>query len=292
MIKETWAKNRHHPVAVATVWMMGTLVSFMGLAIAGRELSAELGTFEILFFRSFTGLFIIGILLVKRGWRQVATPLPLLHLLRNLAHFAGQFGWFYGLAYIPLAEVFALEFTLPIWTAVAASILLKEVVTLPRVAAIGFGITGMLVILRPGFAVVQPASLAVLAGAVCFGISHTLTRRLALVDTPLTILFYMTAIQLPLGLLPSLSSWVVPSVSQVPWILTVGITALSAHYCMARAFALADATVVVPMDFLRLPLVALIGYLFYNEVLDLFVLAGALIMLTGNIINIRAEQRR
>ena len=283
--------NSHgHPVIIAALWMIGTLFSFMALAIGARELSAQLGTFQILFFRSLIGLFIIGFFLVRSGWRQVLTGHPGLHVLRNIAHFGGQFGWFYGIAFIPLAEVFALEFTVPVWTAILAAIILGERLTRPRIIAVAFGIAGMLIMLRPGLAVVKPAALAVLGGAVCFSLAHTLTRRLAQVDTPLAILFFMTVIQLPLGLLPSLNGWVNPTCDMWPWLIVVGTTALSAHYCMARALALAEATVVIPIDFLRLPLIALVGFLVYNETLDWYVLIGAAIMLTGNFVSIRAEE--
>lgn len=269
---------------------MGALLSFMAMAIGGRELSTELGTFEILFFRSLIGLFIVGALLTQSGWRQIFSKHLGLHAVRNLAHFGGQFGWFYGIALIPLAEVFAIEFTVPVWTAILAPLLLSERLTRGRITAIVLGFIGMLIILRPGIAVINPAALAVLGGAIGYALSHTLTRRLALADTPLCILFYMTIIQLPLGLIPALTDWVTPSMLMWPWLLVVGVTALSAHYCMARALAIADATVVVPMDFLRLPLIALVGFLFYAEALNWFVLGGAVVMLVGNLINIRAEQ--
>jgi len=258
--------------------MTGTLVSFVGMAIGGRELSLELDTFQILFFRSLIGLLILCLVLFNKGWHFAKTRHFPLHLLRNVSHFGGQFGWFYGIAYLPLSEVFAIEFTLPVWTAILATLILKEQMTLPRFFAVVFGILGMLVILRPGMGVLNPISLIVLASAVCFGLSHTLTRRIVWFDHPITILFYMTLIQLPFGFFLSINDW-----------NSVGITALTAHYCMARAFAIADATIVVPLDFLRLPLIAVIGYLFYNEMLDMFVLIGAFIMLFGNFINIRAE---
>jgi drug/metabolite transporter (DMT)-like permease len=248
-----------------------------------------LGTFEILFFRSLVGLLLISVLLYGK-WGEVLTSNLKLHGIRNLAHFGGQFGWFYGIAYIPLAEVFAIEFTLPIWTAILATILLGERLTTTRSLAIGFGFAGMLIILRPGLTVIEPAALAVLGGAICYAASHTLTRKLAQEDSPLAILFYMTLIQLPLGLIPALGAWVTPPVMLWPWLLVVGVTALSGHYCMARALVLADATVVVPLDFLRLPLIALTGFLFYNEALDWFVLLGALVMMAGNVINIRTEK--
>jgi drug/metabolite transporter (DMT)-like permease len=277
---------------MAALWMSGTLVSFMLMAIGGRQLSGRLTTFQILFFRSIIGLLIISFLLWRSNWQQVFTRNFRIHALRNIAHFGGQFGWFYGIAYIPLAEVFALEFTVPVWTAVLATLLLGEQITRARLTAVTCGVLGVILILRPGLAVVNPASLAVLGGALGYALSHTLTRKLALVDTPLTILFYMTLIQLPLGLATSIFDWNTPAVSMLPWIIVVGVTALSGHYCMARALALADAIVVVPMDFLRLPLIAGIGALFYGEPLDWLVLAGGGLMFSGNLVNIQAEKIR
>ena len=272
--------------------MSGTLVSFMAMAIGGRELSAHLSTFQILFFRSVIGFLIVGFFLWLNNWRQIITKHLRVHVLRNISHFGGQFGWFYGIAFIPLAEVFALEFTVPVWTAVLATLLLKEQVTRARVSAIVFGVLGVFLILRPGLAVISPAALAVLGSAFCYALSHTLTRRLALVDTPLTILFYMTVIQLPLGLVTSIFDWTTPSLAMLPWIIVVGVAALSGHYCMARALAIADAIVVVPMDFLRLPLIAAVGFLFYGESLDWLVLAGGVVMFTGNFLNIQGEKKR
>ena len=183
------------------------MVSFMAMAVGGRQLAGHMTTFQILFFRSLIGLVIIGFLLWRSSWKQIFTRHFKIHALRNIAHFGGQFGWFYGIAFIPLAEVFALEFTVPVWTAVLATMLLGEQITRARVTAIIFGVPGVILILRPGLAVINPASLAVLGGAFGYALSHTLTRRLAQVDTPLTILFYMTLIQLPLGFVTSIPDW-------------------------------------------------------------------------------------
>ncbi|WP_299198730.1 DMT family transporter [uncultured Amphritea sp.] len=284
--------NNKNPASIAALWMVGALLSFMTMAIAGRELSDELNTFQILFFRSVIGLFVIACLLQRNGWQQVRTPAISKHLFRNLAHYGGQFGWFYGLAFIPLAQVFAIEFTVPVWTALLAVFFLGEKLTVPRMIAIGLGIVGMLIILRPGLEVMNPAALAVLGGAICYAISHIKTKQLAHIDTPLCILFYMTVIQLPLGLIPALYDWKTPSLDAWPWILLVGLTAMSAHYCLTRAMKLIDATVVVSMDFLRLPLIAAVGFLFYGEPLEWAVLIGALVMLIGNYISNRAEKRK
>jgi drug/metabolite transporter (DMT)-like permease len=278
------------PVIRAMLWMSGALLSFMAMAIAGRELSAELTTFQILFFRSLIGLAVILVLLQRAGWWQVRTRSPGTHLLRNVAHFGGQYGWFYGLGFIPLTEVFAIEFTVPIWTTILATILLGERMNRLRALAIAMGFVGTLVILRPGIAIVSPAAFAVLGSALAYAFSHTLTKRLSGTDPPLTILFYMTAIQLPLGLVPALPGWVWPAAGSWPWVGVLATTALSAHYCMARAFRLADATVVMPMDFLRLPLIALVGLAVYDEVLQIWVLVGAAIVFAAAWVNLKSAR--
>ncbi len=278
------------PAIRAALWMVGTLVSFMAMALGGREASAELSTFQILFFRSVVGLVVISALLARAGWWQARTRRLGLQIVRNVAHFGGQYGWFYGIALIPLAEVFAIEFTVPIWTAILATLFLGERLSGGRVLAIVLGFAGILVILRPGLAIVSTASLAVLAGAVGYATSHTITKKLSATDTPLAILFYMTVVQLPLALVPALGDWAWPSMAVWPWIGAVGVTALSAHYCMTRAFMLAEATVVVPLDFLRLPLIAVVGFLAYGEALDFWVLGGAAVVFAGTYMNLRSAR--
>ena len=266
------------PVIRAALWMSGALVSFSAMAISGRQLSVELTTFQILFFRSLGGLAVLAVFLQRSGWAQVRTQVFGTHLLRNVTHFGGQYAWFYGIALIPLAEVFAIEFTVPIWTAILATIFLRERMTGLRALAVALGFAGVLVILRPGVETVSVPALVVLGGALCFAISHVFMKRLSGSEAPVAIPFYMTVIQLPIALLPALPHWVWPSGGLWAWVGVVAVTAISAHYCLARAFQLADATVVVPMDFLRLPLIAVIGYAFYGEALTIWVFIGAAIV--------------
>ena len=272
--------------------MVGTLLSFSAMAIGGRELSAHVSTFEILVFRSAGGVLIISVLLSQSGWSQITGRRFGWHLMRSVAHYAGQYGWFYGIALIPLAEVFALEFTIPVWVALLAAPLLHERMTPSRWLAVGLGIVGMLIILRPGLSVIRPAALIVLGAAVCFALTFILTRKLALVESPLAILFYMNAIQLPFALVPAMTHWVTPAPALWPWALVIGISGLTSNYCLTRAMALADATVVGPMDFLRLPLIAVVGLVFYGEGFDWLVLGGAAVMFCGILASILAERAR
>jgi drug/metabolite transporter (DMT)-like permease len=276
----------------AAVWMIGALLSFSAMAVAGRELAGELSTFAILFFRSLIGLPVVLALAARHGGLQQlrSRRLPL-HALRNLAHFGGQYGWFFGLGFLPLTEVFAIEFTTPLWTTLLAVLLLGERFTARRGIALLLGLIGVLIVLRPGANLIQPAALAVLAAAFGYAAAHTATKRLVTTESPYAILLYMTLMQLPLGLLPALSNWAWPQGAAWLWLALVGAAALSAHFCMSHALRLADASLVVPMDFLRLPLIGLIGALGYGEALDGWVLLGALVITAGILLNLQAPPR-
>lgn len=277
----------------AALWMLGALSSFLALAVAARELSAVLDTFQILFWRSAVGLVIVVAILSVKGWHLARTAQPMLQVLRNVVHFAGQWGWVYGVAHIAIAEVFAIEFTMPIWTLLLAALFLGERITRVRLASVLLGFAGILIIVRPGIATVETAQLAVLGAAVAFALSaYVITKRLVATDTPLTILFWMTVVQLPIGLAGGVPHWIWPSGWLWIAVAAVGAAALGAHYCMARALNLADATVVVPMDFLRLPLAFVVGYLLYRDRVDVYVLVGALVIFAGNYLNVRAAHAR
>ena len=280
-----------HPVFLAALWMLASIASFSLIAVSAKELSPGMQTAQILFFRSLIGLLIILAVVAVRGASRLKTRNLKQHVQRNLAHFLGQFGWIYGIAFLPLAEVFALEFTVPVWTAIAAAVLLGEAISRARLVTIILGLVGVVIILRPTQQVVHPAALVVLASAVAFGFSHTLTRALVTEDSPLAVVFYMCLIQLPMALVLSLPHWVMPASGTWPWLLVIALAAMSAHYCLSKALAHADAMVVIPMDFLRLPFIMLVGWYFYNEALDGLLLLGALIMVAGNVFNLRQERR-
>lgn len=276
----------------AIAWMSGTLASFTTLAIAARELSADMGTFEILFFRSLIGLGLILAVAVRRGRGAVRARRPGLQVVRNLFHFGGQAGWIYGIAHLPLAEVFAIEFTTPIWVALLAATFLGERMTRGRLVSVVCGFAGVLIILRPGLAIVDSAAMVVLAGALGFAMTNVITKELTNTDTPLAILFHMTLLQLPLSLVLALTDWTAPGPAHAPWLVVVAVTGLTAHYCMARAFRHGDATVVVPLDFVRLPLIAVVGFAVYAEPLELAILLGAVMIFGGNYYAILTESRR
>ena len=283
----------------SAAWMAGAIVAFSMTAIAGREATHALNDqaitiSQLVFFRNIIGLLIVSVLFFKYTPvknRKLSLPLMKLHASRNTAHFFGQWCWFYGLSLLPLAHVFAIEFTVPIWTAIFASILLAEKITFRRVLAIGLGFIGVIIILRPGFIEIPYAAWVVLASAIAYALSHTLTKKISGQGSALSILFYMHVMQLPLALIFVIFDFSLPEGITWFYVAVTAVAAMAAHYCMAKALSYGDAMLVMPMDFLRLPLIAFLGMVLYQESVDLWVIIGAGIMLFGNMIALREKNK-
>ena len=285
-----------HYLGRVVLWMTGALLSFCVLAVSVRGLAGVLNIFEILAVRSVVGLFIISALLAVRPDLRAAIAARKLgaHLARNSIHFAAQWAWTLAITLLPLATVFALEFTMPAWTALLAALLLGEKLTPSRLGVVVLGLAGVLIILRPGLESFQTTSLWVLAAAFGFAMSMILTKHLTATETTMSIVFWMNLMQLPMGLIgadsllfPLRLGW-----EHVPAVLGMGIGSLAAHFCLSNAMRFGDASLVVPFDFLRIPLIALVGWWLYNESLDLFVFIGASVIIAGVLWNLRAESRR
>jgi len=278
------------------LWMVGALLSFSVMAVSIRELSrAGLSIFEILAIRSGVALLVLLFLLsVRADLRVHALPRRMgLNFFRNIVHYASQFSWALSLTMLPLAMVFALEFTMPAWTALLAVWFLHERMTPSRLGVVVLGFIGVLVILRPGIASFNPAAILVLVAAFGYAITMIATKKLTMTETTFGIVFWMAVIQFPLSLIgsdPSVFQHL--EIRQILPAVGVGAAGLTSHYCLSNAFRSGDATLVVPLDFMRIPLIAVVGWAFYGESLDIFVLLGALIIVSGVIWNLRSEVAR
>ena len=274
---------------MAAVWMAGWLALMLIVAVAGRETTRELNVFQIMEVRSVLGFFMLWPLIhFNGGFAVMRTARLNLHVVRNLVHYSGQLGWFYALTLIPLSQVISIEFTMPIWIAILAAIFLGERMTVWKITAIALGLIGVLIIVRPATGAINPGQLIALAAALGFGISITMMKSLTRTESSLAIIFWMIVVQSAAGLLPALYVWQWPSAYLWGWLVVIAFCGTFSHFCMARAMLYADATVVVPMDFLRVPLSALIGWLLYAEQLDTFTVLGAALILAGNFLNLRA----
>ena len=282
------------PVLKAAIWMTGAIASFSTMAVAGREVSFALDTFEIMLFRSVVGVIIVVFAAIAFGTlRQINRQQFSLHFARNIMHFIGQNLWFYAVTVIPLAQVFALEFTSPIWVILLSPLLLGERITLIRAAAALMGFIGILVVTRPNMAGINTGVIMAASSAIFFAFTIIFTKRLTRTQSITCILFYLTVLQLGFGLITAGHDGdiALPNTETLPWLVLIGVAGLLAHFCITKALEIAPATVVVPIDFVRLPVIAIIGMLAYGEILDLWVLLGSGIIFASNYLNIVSETR-
>jgi drug/metabolite transporter (DMT)-like permease len=275
------------PITRAALWMAGWLLLMVVIAVAGREATRELTVFQVMMMRSGLGLVMVWPLVHRAGGlRAMRTQHLSQHGARNAVHYAAQYGWFAALSLIPLAQVVAIEFTMPIWSALLAAAMLGERLDRARISAVVLGLAGVVLIVRPDAAHINIGQWIALAAAFGFGISVVLVKSLTRTDAAIQVSFWMLLVQFAIGLVPALAVWQWPSATGWAWVLLVAFCGAYSHYCFARAMQLADAMVVVPMDFVRVPLTALAGWALYAERVDLLTLAGMGLILAGNGLNL------
>jgi drug/metabolite transporter (DMT)-like permease len=272
----------------AALWMAGWLACMVVMAVAGREATRELGVFQVMELRSLIGLAMLSpIIVANGGLRAMRTQHPWQHVGRNVAHYGAQFSWLMALTMIPLAQVISIEFTMPIWTAILAVTFLGERMGLWKNIAVMLGLVGVAIIVRPFDGSINVGQLIALAASLGFATSIIFVKSLTRHDKVVVILFWMMAIQSIMGLVPALYEWRNPSLYAWGWLVVIAFCGTYSHYCMTHALVHADATVVIPMDFLRVPLAALTGWLIYAERVDLLTGLGAGLILAGNLLNLK-----
>lgn len=283
------------PTLRAAIWMIGAITAFTLMAVAGRAAALNLDTFEIMFYRSCVGFAIVMACAVGFGTLdQVRADRLGLHFIRNVAHFTGQNLWFYAITVIPLAQVFALEFTGPIWVILLSPLILKERIRPLGIAAAIIGFIGILLVAKPGATTISPGIIAAALCAIGFGLTAIFTRLLTKTQTITCILFYLTGMQAIFGLICAGldGDMALPTAMTLPWMILIGIAGLTAHFCLTKALSIAPATLVMPLDFLRLPIIAVVGIILYAEPVDIWVIVGGTLIFAGNYVNIRFGQAK
>ncbi|WP_112323142.1 DMT family transporter [Oceanibium sediminis] len=280
---------------LAALYMSGAMLSFTLMAVAGRELAGRHDTFEIMMYRSMLGIFIVlGIGHMAGTLHQISARRIRLHTLRNLFHFAGQNLWFFAVATIPMAQLFALEFTSPIWVALAAPLVLGERWRSVRLTAALLGFTGILIVARPGMIAITPGVITAMLAAFGFAGAILTTKMLSRDQSVTCILFWLVVLQTGFGIVTAGMDGEIrlPDAGSLPFLAIVGCTGLFSHWCITNALSVAPASIVSPMEFLRLPLVAFVAYILYAEPLEWPVFLGAAVVFSANLLNIWSEQRR
>ena len=280
--------SRHHPVQ-GIAWMAGAALCFSVSISLVRYLSDAMTTFEIVFLRQVFGLVFMLPWLARAGVGALKTTRLKLHGQRAGVGYAGMATAYYSVTLIPLADSVTLQFTLPLFTALIAMWLLGERVGFHRWAAIAAGFVGVLAIVRPGFAEFNIGMLLALAAAVFYGGTDTSARALASTDSTPVIMFYSFILQIPLAAVPALVTWTTPGWDVMPALLAFAITATGAQWCLTQSLSAAEASLVSPVLFLRLPFVAVIGYVFFAQTSDIWTWIGAAIIIGSTLAIARRE---
>ena len=238
-----------------------------------------------MFLRSVIGLLItvptvIGVL---RQASRTLRPDRLggLYMSRGLCTFTGVSAWFFAIAAMPLAEAVALHFTLPVFGLILSALILREKVTSHRWMTVVIGFIGVLIILRPGVAVLNYMALAVFLSALGYAGGDICTKMLSRTQPSRLIVLNLNIWLIVFASVPTAANWHTLTLSDLPMVLVMGVTAWAAHMCLAQAMKCADASVVIPFEFVRLPITAFSAYVFFTEVPGIWAIVGAGVIFFG-----------
>ncbi|MBI1206218.1 MAG: EamA family transporter [Azospirillum sp.] len=254
-------------------WMVLAALLFSLMNGVIRHASTELHPFEVVFFRNLFSLAVMLPLVLSRA--SLTTSRWRLYFTRALTGLAAMLTWFYSLSVMPMAEAMALYFTAPLFATMGAALVLGETVRARRWTAIAIGFAGVLIIVRPGASTLSWGAVAVLASAVFTAISMLQIKALARTEGSLAMTAYMVIYLTPMSLPPALAVWTTPSWSMLGWLVVLGTVISFAHLAFSQAFHLADASAMIPFDYAKLPLTALVGWIFFGETVDRWTWLGA-----------------
>jgi drug/metabolite transporter (DMT)-like permease len=241
-------------------------------------MDGKFDAFEIVFFRALIGIFIVIPLVSKSGFVTLRTNRLPIHLVRTLFALFAMATLYYALALIPVAQAVALTFLIPLFTTISAGTVLREKVGRHRWGATLVGFGGALIIIRPGIVELSlPVLLVVLSSALYAG-AWSSVKILTQTDSAAVTVFWMNLLMVPLTAIPLIFVWVPPGTEDFLPIAIMALSGWAAHFCQARAFETADASAVMPFDFLRLPLGVLFGYLLFAELIDVWTWTGAVVI--------------
>ena len=265
------------------LWMLASTIFFTAMTAMIRYLSGSIDPLEIVFFRNLFGLAVLLPWVMRHGMVSLNTRRLPLYSLRALVGLIAMSCWFTAISRMNLGDAVALSFTAPMFATVGAILLLGEIVRVRRWVAVLIGFAGAMVILRPGFAEIPPAAYLVLLSSMMMGLSVCLVKLLARTEQVIAIVFTMVLMLTPVSLIPALFVWQTPDPIQFAWLLAIGACGTLGHICITRAFSMAEATAVLPYDFLRLPLMAVLAWLVFDQVLDGWTGLGAAIIIGSSL---------
>ena len=251
---------------------------YVASATLTRYLDGAYDTFQLAFLRCAVGVCVLTPIVLRAGLGKLKTKIIHIHGMRMVVTYVAILFWFYAAETVPVGDFFAIQFATPLFTIGAAALLLREKVTLKSwlAAMVGFG--GVLIIIRPGHVPISIGVMAAIATALSYALVNTLIKVASRHDSPSVMTFYVNVLILPVSAIPAYFVWKSPIWADVPTLLGVALFSTLAQFCVANSISLADARVVQPMNFLRMPMAALLGFLVFSEFPDLWTWIGAVII--------------
>ncbi|MAL62934.1 MAG: hypothetical protein CL563_08030 [Alphaproteobacteria bacterium] len=272
-------------------WMIAAAGALTAMAICIRYLPTY-SVLLMIFLRNVINLVLMTPSMVRQGKAIFRTERLGTHAIRNAFLYSGNVAWFFGVTKISLADVAALQFTSPLFTAIIAAALLGERIGGHRMVAILVGFAGALIIIRPGIIPLNIGTLSILLAAFLYSCAHVVTKLLSNTESGSTVVFYMSVTILIYSAIPAAFVWQTPAWADMPAMIGLGITGYATHYCITRSLAVGDASFVIVFDFMRLPFSVALGWMLFTEVLDAWTAAGALIIFaTGYYSTVREAKK-
>ena len=271
--------------------MVLAMLLFGIMAVCIRLASAQLHAFEIAFFRNFFGFLVLLPILVRHGPSLLRTNKLGFYVVRCLIGMVSMLAGFWAIVNLPLAQAIALSYSTPLFVTIGAVIVLGEIVRARRWTAVIVGFLGVLVIVRPGSDAFTAASLVALLAAVASASVAISIKFLSRSEHPDAIVIWTTLLWIPMSLLPALTVWEMPVGITWLWIILAGVLGSTAHMCWTRALKLGEASMLTPISFLQIIVVAIAGWLLFGEALDRWTVLGAAIIFGSNVYIARREAR-
>ena len=273
--------TRSSTVVTAVIIAVLSMFLFSLTHSSVRLLSDTMSAFEIVFWRMSLSLGIITPWYAWKGLHHLKTRRLLMHSLRSVVNFGGMILWFYAIAVVPLGKAVAIHFVLPIFVLALAAFILREKIGIRRITAAFIGFGGMLIILRPGQLAIGWPELMILVSALCYAATVIFLKYMVKTETPLALTFYTNLFILMFTIPFTLYLWVPPTIEDILPIIIVGLTGTFAPFMYTSALRMADASIIAPIDFLRLPITAGFGFALFGEVPEIWVwLGGGIIFLS------------
>ncbi|MEX2453428.1 MAG: DMT family transporter [Rhodospirillaceae bacterium] len=285
-----WAATAPASQGVALMFMSAMCYALTFITV--KHLGETFSVYQLVLFRTFLGTLAMMPWVMRAGIGALRTRRWFIYGLRGAAVYTGNLCWFYALTQITLADATALSFIAPLFAVVILAVWLREKLDAARLAALVIGIGGALVIIRPGFAEIHIATLGMIYTAIAYGAAMACTRALTLTENSNAVVFYMVALNLPVSFIPGVMHWTAPDWADLPLIAAFGLLSLYSQSLMTKSFALAEAVVVMPTFYLQLPLVALLGFVLFGQVPEIWLVPGAVLIVGGSYLSIWSEARK